>query len=55
MKPFDVWLEEEYPNICMTCRGQGYMVFNVQFIKNGSITCPTCNGTGKKKLKEKLK
>ena len=47
MKPFDMWLEEKNPDICMACWGVGRGIFKGNFI-TCDIECPICKGSGKK-------
>lgn len=47
-KPFDIWLKEKYPDICMACWGEGVVKFSGFFVKNQPVKCPECKGTGKK-------
>ncbi|KKN47323.1 hypothetical protein LCGC14_0664290 [marine sediment metagenome] len=51
-RPFDVWLKETYPDICMECWGEGVVIFNGIFVKDHPLTCPACKGTGKESKPE---
>ena len=44
MIPFDEWLAKNKPNVCQACWGEGYMIFNGNYVKNQRVLCPVCCG-----------
>ena len=43
---FEAFLLDKYPDICMTCWGEGKLKFTGNFI-TCPVKCMNCNGTGK--------
>ena len=44
--PFDVWFKKRNPRKCQLCFGQGKIQFHGRWIRNLSVKCTACGGTG---------
>jgi DnaJ-class molecular chaperone len=47
---FENFLKENHPDICISCWGEGRLIFQGHFV-TGDIECPICQGTGKREEK----